>query len=217
MVRPIAALLAADRPRSRTASIGDALFRWPLSPHEREQSAVGDPLSPLFDDASNFDLRHLTTLADVSRLSAALRRRGYRVVLTNGSFDLLHCGHSMYLERARSFGDFLIVGVDSDDKVRERKGPNRPVVPELERLQMLCFQRAVGAVFLKRPEHKQWTLARHAKPDVLVVTAETYSSEGVERLRRRLRCQVEVLDRMATVSTTARVRAAQMAGAVPLF
>ena len=66
-----------------------------------------------------------------------------------GTFDILHEGHSMYLEAARGFGDFLIVGVDSDEKVRRRKGVWRPAVPELERLRMVTHQRGVGLVTLK--------------------------------------------------------------------
>ncbi|WP_157756974.1 adenylyltransferase/cytidyltransferase family protein [Plantactinospora sp. KBS50] len=66
--------------------------------------------SGFFADASNFELRLVTDYDKISEIVAALRVLGLRVVLTSGTFDILHEGHSMYLEAARQFGDFLIVG-----------------------------------------------------------------------------------------------------------
>ena len=134
--------------------------------------------------------------------------QGLRIVLTSGSFDVIHEGHSMYLEAARSRGDFLVVGVDSDSKVSERKGPTRPAVPETERLRMVTHQRGVGLVTLKHPEHERWALIHAVRPDVLVATEETYSPEDIAELERTCCGKVEVLQRMATVSTSARLRTA---------
>ena len=105
--------------------------------------------SGLFADASNFELRYVKDYARITEIVEALRVLELKVVLTSGSFDILHEGHSMYLEAARGYGDFLIVGLDSDEKVRLRKGPGRPAVPELERLRMVTHQRGVGLVTLK--------------------------------------------------------------------
>ena len=105
----------------------------------------------------------------------ALRTLGLKVVLTSGSFDILHEGHSMYLEAARRFGDFLIVGLDSDEKIRARKGPHRPAVPEMERLRMVTHQRGVGLVTLKHLHDERWRLIKTIRPDVLVATADTYT------------------------------------------
>jgi D-beta-D-heptose 7-phosphate kinase/D-beta-D-heptose 1-phosphate adenosyltransferase len=68
----------------------------------------------------------------------ARQQSGERAVFTNGCFDLLHLGHVTYLQRARSLGDFLIVGVNSDDSTRRLKGPRRPLVPEGERAEVLA-------------------------------------------------------------------------------
>ncbi len=76
---------------------------------------------------------------------------GLRVVLTSGTFDILHEGHSMYLEAARRFGDFLIVGRRQRREGAPAQGPARPAVPELERLRMVTHQRGVGLVTLKQP------------------------------------------------------------------
>jgi len=71
-----------------------------------------------------------------------------RVGLTSGVFDLIHYGHLVYLERCKALCDKLIVGVDSDNMVREAKGPLRPLIPELERLQMVQSLAHVDAAFL---------------------------------------------------------------------
>jgi D-glycero-beta-D-manno-heptose 1-phosphate adenylyltransferase len=77
----------------------------------------------------------------IDHLAPIVRQRqesGERAVFTNGCFDLLHLGHVTYLRRARSLGDFLIVGVNSDDSTRHLKGPHRPLVPESERAEVLA-------------------------------------------------------------------------------
>ena len=165
----------------------------------------------LFADQSSFDLRFVADYDRLGEIAQALRSLGVQVVLTSGSFDILHEGHSMYLEAARKFGGFLIVGVDSDDKVRQRKGPTRPAVPQEERLRMLTHQRGVGLVTLKGVEHSRWSLAAAVQPDVLVATADTYTSDEIRGLQEGGYCgRVEVLERMATVSTSARLRRLQL-------
>jgi D-beta-D-heptose 7-phosphate kinase/D-beta-D-heptose 1-phosphate adenosyltransferase len=66
------------------------------------------------------------------------RQREEQAVFTNGCFDLLHLGHVRYLQRARQLGDFLIVGVNSDESTSRLKGPERPLVPEKERAEVLA-------------------------------------------------------------------------------
>jgi len=166
--------------------------------------------SGLFADASNFELRYVKDYERITEIVEALRVLNLRVVLTSGSFDILHEGHSMYLEAARGFGDFLIVGLDSDEKLRERKGPGRPAVPELERLRMVTHQRGVGLVTLKNLGDPKWALIRAVRPDVLVATAETYTDDQIAELEAKYCGKVEVLERMATVSTSARLRRLQM-------
>ncbi len=66
-----------------------------------------------------------------------LKTKGKRIVFTNGCFDLLHIGHIRYLEKAKSLGDILVVGVNSDRSVQRLKGPDRPILPEEERAEIL--------------------------------------------------------------------------------
>ena len=92
-----------------------------------------------------FDTRYIPD-EDLPPIVDALRKRDLSVVFTSGSWDMFHPGHARYLQKARALGDFLIVGVDSDRLVRERKGPNRPIDPELARLEIVAHQRGVGIV-----------------------------------------------------------------------
>jgi rfaE bifunctional protein nucleotidyltransferase chain/domain len=167
--------------------------------------------SSLFADASNFDQRFIEDYDKIETTVNALRTLGFKVVLTSGSFDVIHEGHSMYLEAARQFGDFLIVGLDSDEKIRSRKGENRPVVPQMERLRMVTHQRGVGLVTLKHTHHPKWALIKAVRPDVLVATEETYTQAEITELEASYCGRVKVLERMATVSTSARLREIIMA------
>jgi D-beta-D-heptose 7-phosphate kinase/D-beta-D-heptose 1-phosphate adenosyltransferase len=166
--------------------------------------------SGLFADASNFELRFVEDYQRIIAIVAALRTLGLKVVLTSGSFDIIHEGHSMYLEAARRFGDFLIVGLDSDEKIQARKGPHRPAVPQMERLRMVTHQRGVGLVTLKHLHHERWALIKAVRPDVLVATEDTYSPREIAELEESYCGRVEVLERMATVSTSARLRRIQL-------
>jgi rfaE bifunctional protein nucleotidyltransferase chain/domain len=96
-----------------------------------------------------------------------LREAGGRVVFTNGCFDLLHPGHVSYLRAARSLGDALVVGLNSDASVRRLKGPPRPVVPEKDRATMLAALESVDAVVIFA-EDTPVRLIRELKPAVYV-------------------------------------------------
>jgi D-glycero-beta-D-manno-heptose 1-phosphate adenylyltransferase len=95
------------------------------------------------------------------------RPAGQRVVFTNGCFDLLHPGHIRTLEAARKLGDALVVGLNSDRGVRELKGPGRPILPELERAEILAALECVDAVVIFDEPTPRETIAA-LLPDVLV-------------------------------------------------
>jgi len=182
-----------------------------------------DVLELLSQDVAHYDLRVIKDHSTIESLIKAIKARGDKVVLTSGSFDLLHQGHSMYLEAARQLGDFLVVGVDSDEKIRRRKGVTRPAVPEDERLRMVTHQRGVGLVALKNADDERWALIRAVRPDVLVATEDTYTPDEIGELESEYCGRVEVLRRMATISTSARLRlvyldlAATLADRLPAF
>lgn len=80
--------------------------------------------------------------------AAALRREGRTIVLANGCFDLLHVGHVRYLEGAAAEGDVLVVGINADASVRALKGPDRPVMPDAERAEIVAALRCVDYVVI---------------------------------------------------------------------
>ena len=93
-------------------------------------------------------LDKIKSAEELAEIVAARQARGERVVLTNGVFDLLHVGHARYLAEARALGDALVVAVNSDESVRGFKDPERPIVPQAERMELLaslaCVDYAVG-------------------------------------------------------------------------
>jgi|SRR5208282_1606357 len=95
------------------------------------------------------------------------KRNGKRVVFTNGCFDLLHPGHIRSLEAARSLGELLIVGINSDKSVRALKGPGRPVIPAQERAEILASLECVDAVLIFDELTPQKVIAA-LLPDILV-------------------------------------------------
>ena len=96
------------------------------------------------------------------------RERKQRVVFTNGCFDLLHIGHTRYLRAARALGDLLVVGVNSDKSIRVlEKAPDRPIVPETQRAEVLASLGCVDyVVIFHEPDPLQLITA--LQPDVLV-------------------------------------------------
>lgn len=84
--------------------------------------------------------------AELAKAVAKLRAEGRRVVLANGCFEILHVGHVRYLEAAKRLGDVLVVAVNSDESVARIKGPERPVVPEDERCEILAALSCVDFV-----------------------------------------------------------------------
>lgn len=108
--------------------------------------------------------RLLSRSALAERVAAA-RRHGARVVMANGCFDILHAGHVRYLKGAKELGDLLVVGVNSDQQVRTLKGPGRPIMPELERAEVVASLEAVDFVTIfDEPTVEALLLA--LKPDI---------------------------------------------------
>jgi len=103
---------------------------------------------------------------ELARHVARLRRAGKRVVFTSGCYDLLHVGHVRSFEAARALGDVLIVGVNRDRRVRELKGPGRPVVGERQRAELIAALACVDAVALFG-EDSAAPLIRALRPDVV--------------------------------------------------
>jgi len=100
-----------------------------------------------------------------------LREQEKILVFTNGVFDILHRGHVEYLERARTLGDALVVGVNTDASVRRLKGPERPIVPQEDRAFLVSMLKPVDWVILFDEDTPE-NLIRAILPDVLVKGAD---------------------------------------------
>lgn len=149
---------------------------------------------------------------DIVPIMEDLRKKGKKIVLTQGSFDLVHIGHCRYCAKAKEHGDVLIVGVDSDEKIRHRKGENRPVVPQDERLEMMTYLEPVDYVVLKELDAPKYSLTKLIKPDVLIAVEDTYTPEKIELLEDFCG-EVAVLPYQATTSTSAKIRRVQIGAA----
>jgi len=110
----------------------------------------------------------VVTTEQLVPLLAQARAQGKRIVFTNGCFDLMHVGHTRYLQAAKALGDLLVVGVNSDASVKSlNKSPDRPIVPESQRAEVLAALGCVDHVvlFAEPDPHR---LIRAVQPDVLV-------------------------------------------------
>lgn len=157
-------------------------------------------------------------IPDYRQLKSAIdhcKGLGLKVVLTQGTWDLVHIGHARYFREAKKHGDLLVVGVDSDEKVRDRKGPDRPIVPEDERIEMITHMRHVDIVVLKELNHSKWFLIKIVRPDVLIATKETYAKQQIKDLKKYCG-EVVVLESQATTSTSAKIRRLQISTAKKL-
>jgi len=105
--------------------------------------------------------------SEIAELSQKLHQQGKKIVFTNGCFDILHCGHILYLEKAKTLGDILILGLNSDASVKRLKGNNRPIVPEKERALVVAGLESVDYVCIFEQD-TPYELIDLIQPDVLV-------------------------------------------------
>ncbi|PYQ48906.1 MAG: D-glycero-beta-D-manno-heptose 1-phosphate adenylyltransferase [Acidobacteria bacterium] len=148
-------------------------------------------------------------LDDVLADRQAWKAAGKVVVFTNGCFDLLHPGHVALFEAARSQGDVLVVGLNSDRSVRALKGEGRPLIPAEERAETLAALEAVDRVVVYDEETPREVIAA-LKPDVLVKGADwaldaIVGREEVEAAGGRV-ARVELLPGRSTTAMVARIR-----------
>lgn len=161
--------------------------------------------------------RFVSDYAELKDIVNHLKKVGYKIVLTQGVYDLIHEGHALYLEAARSHGDVLIVGVDSDELTRVRKGPDRPIVPQDERLKMLMHLRHVDIVTIRNVGEAKGDLIKLVKPDVLVVSKSTGDFTNKEQQAYKKYCgKIITLPPQAITSTSARIRVLAIEGAEKL-
>lgn len=160
---------------------------------------------------------------EIAEISILLKKNGHKVVLTQGVWDLIHEGHAQYLHKAKQLGDVLIVGVDTDEVVKHRKGPTRPIVPEHERVKMISHLRSVDLIVMKESKTDHGKLIRDIQPDVFVISettppnidGKTFLQEICEEHTKYCK-EIVNMEPQSTTSTTARIRLLTIKGAEDL-
>jgi rfaE bifunctional protein nucleotidyltransferase chain/domain len=151
-------------------------------------------------------------LDELCKVREQLRREGRNVVFTNGCFDLLHVGHIRCLQQARSLGDVLIVGLNSDSSVQGLKGPGRPLVPQDERAEMLLALASVDYVIIFDDPTPERLIAA-LKPDIHCKGGDYANGKGKAmpeaEIVRGYGGQVVILPYQAIHSTTALIERIQ--------
>jgi D-beta-D-heptose 7-phosphate kinase/D-beta-D-heptose 1-phosphate adenosyltransferase len=153
--------------------------------------------------------------AELVALLAGRRAKGERIVFTNGCFDLMHIGHTRYLQAARALGDLLVLGVNTDASVRALcKGAERPIVPEAQRAEVLAALACVDYIVLF-DEPDPAPLLAELQPDVLVKGGDWALDQIIGRDIVEARGgTVRTIPLVPDVSTTAIIRRIQATGQV---
>lgn len=148
----------------------------------------------------------ITDYKKLSEIINAYKILGKKVVCTIGSWDMLHIGHLRYLHKAKSEGDILIVGADSDRAIKLYKNnPLRPVIPEDERMEMLSYQNFVDYVTLVDDVDDkgawQMKLLKMAHPDIFVAVKESYPPNQIKEIKKYVKT-MKILKRQAEKTST---------------
>lgn len=137
-----------------------------------------------------------------------LRAVDYKVVVTIGSWDMLHIGHVRYLLKAKDCGDVLVVGTDTDRAIKLYKGELRPVIPEEERTEMLSYQSCVDFVTLiddlDQAGTWQYGLIKKLRPDVFVAVEDSYLQAQLDEIKKYCK-ELIVFPRQAKNTSTTRM------------
>ena len=122
---------------------------------------------------------------ELARQASEWKAAGKRVVFTNGCFDLIHLGHVRYLEEARALGDVLVVGLNSDASVRQLKGPQRPLVGQQERAELMSALRPVDHVVIFE-ELTADNILLELKPEIYVKGGDYSLSDAANHVTKPL-------------------------------
>lgn len=150
----------------------------------------------------------MLNLIKLKKLASALRDLDKKLVLTIGSWDMLHIGHLRYLMKAKSLGDVLIVGVDSDKAVKRYKGPFRPIIPEHERMEMLSYQKCVDYITLiddvTHTGAWKYALLKSLRPHMFVAVEDSYPKKQLENIQKYCK-ELIVFPRQAENTSTTKI------------
>ena len=147
--------------------------------------------------------------SELKKIVDAHKILGHKIICTVGSWDMLHIGHLRYLIKAKSYGDILVVGVDSDRGIKlYKKNDLRPIVPQDERMEMLKYQECVDYVTLiddiDNDGKWKYELIKLIRPNVFVTTSDSYPEEQIKDIKQ-YSDEVIVLPRQAQNTSTTEI------------
>lgn len=152
--------------------------------------------------------KRLISQSDLMVLGEQLRQKNKKVVFTAGSWDLIHAGQCRYLEKAKTHGDILVVGVSSNNAIRQVKGSNKPILDEKIRAEMLTYLRAVDFVTILPEPSCQPSLGL-LRPDVYITVKEDWTDNYKESREYKTVIgyggEVIVVDRQSTTISTTQI------------
>ena len=152
--------------------------------------------------------KRLISQSDLMALHEKLKEKGKKVVFTAGSWDLIHVGQCRYLEEARAYGDILVVGVSSNEAIRKVKGPNKPILDERIRAEVLTYLRSVDFVTILPEPSCQPSLGL-LKPEVYITVKEDWTDNYKQSKEYKTVTayggEVVVVDRQSTTISTTKI------------
>lgn len=152
--------------------------------------------------------RRLISQSDLMEVGEKLKEKGKKVIFTAGAWDMLHVGQARYLQEAKDMGDILVVGVSSNDSIKKVKGPNRPILDEKVRAEMLTYLKSVDFVTII-PETSCQPVLGLLKPDIYVTVGEDWNSDY--KLSKEYKTvikyggEVKVVDRQSPYISTTKI------------
>lgn len=152
--------------------------------------------------------KRLIAQSDLMTLGEQLRAKNKKVVFTAGSWDLIHAGQCRYIEKAKEYGDILVVGVSSNSAIKQVKGPNKPILDEKIRAEMLTYLRSVDFVTILPEPSCQPSLGL-LKPDFYVTVKEDWTDNYKQSREYKTVVgyggEVIVVDRQSTAISTSKI------------
>lgn len=164
-------------------------------------------LKGIINGGHSIDSKYVSTFADLSVLVKQLKDGGFSIALTQGVYDMFHVGHARYLADARSYGDILIVGVDSDELTRQMKGEGRPLDDFAQRIELLAMLSVVNIIVKRDVDQDKYDLIKLVSPDVLIMSQTTKSFGDDDLVQLKQFCgEIKHLEAKAATTTTAKMR-----------
>lgn len=152
--------------------------------------------------------KRLVSQSDLMSLSEQIKAKGKKIVFTAGSWDLIHAGQCRYIEKAKAEGDVLVVGVSSNAAIKQVKGPNKPILDEKIRAEMLTYLRAVDFVTIL-PEPSCAPSLGLLRPDIYITVKEDWTDNYKQSREYKTVTsyggEVQVVDRQSTSLSTTKI------------